>query len=58
VKELNNKYSKDITRAEAIKRIGKHGKYAAITAISTYLILDPKVSQAASPLPSDLGTGF
>ena len=45
-----------ITRKEAIKKIGNYGKYAALTAIGTYLILSPKKAQAQSPEAP--GTGF
>ncbi len=37
---------KKINRREAI---GKTGKYAALTAAATFLILNPKKSQADSP---------
>ena len=46
----------DISRKEAIKKIGNYGKYAALTALGTYLILDPQKAQASSP--TDPGTGF
>lgn len=53
-KDPNNK----ITRKEAIKRMGK---YAALTAAGTFLILSPKQAQAqSSPPPPDgdpFGTG-
>ena len=41
-----------ITRKDAIKKMGK---YAALSAISTFIILDPKKAQAtsASPNPGD-----
>ena len=45
-----------ITRTEAMKKIGNYGKYAALTAIGTYIILSPKKAQAQSP--SDPGDGF
>jgi hypothetical protein len=45
-KNSNNK----ITRNEALKRMGK---YAALTAIGTFLILNPKQAQALSPPPAD-----
>ena len=48
--------SKNITRKEAIKRIGNYGKYAALTALGTYMILSPKKAQAQSP--EDPGDGF
>ncbi len=46
----------EITRKEAIKKIGNYGKYAALTALGTYMILNPQKSQAQSP--EDPGTGF
>lgn len=36
----------NITRNEAIKRMGK---YAALTAVGTFLILNPQKAQASSP---------
>tara|TARA_R110002049_G_scaffold11147_2_gene53316 strand:- start:4472 stop:4642 length:171 start_codon:yes stop_codon:yes gene_type:complete len=47
----NNKAhnSEDITRNEALKKIGNYGKYAALTALGTYLILNPQKAQATSP---------
>ncbi|WP_170039477.1 hypothetical protein [Polaribacter gangjinensis] len=51
-----DKNSEEITRKEAIKKIGTYGKYAALTAIGTYLILSPKKAQAQSP--AEPGTGF
>ena len=52
----STKKTEDITRKEAIKKIGNYGKYAALTALGTYLILNPKKAQAASPEAP--GTGF
>ena len=46
----------NITRKEALKKIGDYGKYAALTAIGTYVLLQPKKAQAASP--ENPGTGF
>ena len=46
----------DISRKEALKKIGSYGKYAALTAIGTYTLLSPKKAQASSP--EDPGTGF
>ena len=48
--------SQEITRKEAIKKIGNYGKYAALTALGTYLILNPQKAQAASP--ENPGEGF
>lgn len=49
--------SQEINRKEAIKKIGNYGKYAALTALGTYMILNPQKAQAASA-PADPGTGF
>ena len=46
----------NITRKDAIKKMGNYGKYAALTALGTYLLLHPKTAQAASP--TDPGDGF
>lgn len=49
----NTKKTQDIapkiTRKQAIDKIGNYGKYAALTALGTYLILNPQKAQAASP---------
>ena len=52
----NKKSNSEITRKEAIKKIGNYGKYAALTALGTYLILSPQKAQAASP--ESPGAGF
>lgn len=44
------KKKKDINRKEALKKIGTFSKYAALTAIGTFLILNPKEAQARSPI--------
>ena len=36
----------DITRKEAVKKMGK---YAALTALGTFMILSPQKAQASSP---------
>jgi len=41
-----------ITRNEALKKMGK---YAALTAVGTFLILNPQKAQAASPPPDPGG---
>ena len=56
MKNQTNKEQKDITRKEAMKKHGNYGKYAALTALGTYLILNPKKAQAESPAKP--GTGF
>jgi len=54
-KQLENK-EQEITRKDALKKIGNYGKYAALTALGTYMILNPQKAQAQSP--EDPGTGF
>ncbi|WP_181858179.1 hypothetical protein [Polaribacter sp. WD7] len=44
-----------ITRKEALKKIGSYGKYTALTALGTYLILNPQKAQAQSPEAPGLG---
>ncbi|SDT97868.1 hypothetical protein SAMN04487762_1056 [Polaribacter sp. Hel1_33_78] len=46
----------EINRKEALKKIGNYGKYAALTALGTYMILNPQKAQATSP--TALGEGF
>ncbi|WP_170063308.1 hypothetical protein [Polaribacter porphyrae] len=53
---MKNKTQNNLTRKEAIKKLGNYGKYAALTALGTYLILNPKTAQAQSP--ESPGTGF
>ena len=54
MKNQNNKNEEqDISRKDAIKKMGK---YAALTALGTFIMLNPKKAQAQSPL--DPGTGF
>ena len=55
---MNNKEQNNdtISRKEAIKNIGNYGQYAALTALGTYLILNPQKAQAQSPEAP--GTGF
>ncbi len=57
-KQIRNTQDKaqEITRKEAIKKIGNYGKYAVLTALGTYIILNPQKAQAQSP--EDPGTGF
>ena len=53
----NTKNTQDnISRKEALSKIGNYGKYAALTALGTYMILNPQKAQAASADPP--GTGF
>lgn len=46
----------EITRKEAIQKLGNYGKYTALTAISMYVMLSPQKAQATSP--EDPGDGF
>jgi hypothetical protein len=53
----NKKQEKpEISRKEAISKIGNYGKYAALTALGMYMILSPQKAQASSP--EGPGTGF
>ncbi|WP_170063253.1 hypothetical protein [Polaribacter porphyrae] len=52
----NTSNRENINRKEAIKKIGNYSKYAALTALGTYMILNPQKTQAASP--ESPGTGF
>ena len=55
MKNKNNKNEEqDISREEAIKKMGK---YAALTALGTFMILNPKKAQADSA-PMNPGGGF
>lgn len=47
----------EISRKDALQKIGNYGKYAALTAIGTYLLLNPQKAQAFSPAPPG-GDGF
>ena len=47
------KHKNEISRKEALIKIGK---YAALTSIGTFTILNPKKAQAMSPEPP--GTGW
>ena len=57
-KQNNNSQDRveEISRKEALKKIGNYRKYSALTALGTYLILNPQKAQAASPEAP--GTGF
>ena len=54
-KQIENN-SQDISRKDALKKIGSYSKYAALTALGTYLILNPQKAQAQSPAAP--GGGF
>lgn len=49
-------FGEQITRKEALGKLGNYGKYAALTALGTYIMLSPKKAQASSP--TDPGDGF
>ncbi|MFY0629989.1 MAG: hypothetical protein JXR05_06375 [Flavobacteriaceae bacterium] len=51
------KKEKEISRKDALQKMGHYGKYAALTALSTYIFLNPKKAQASSP-PTNVGDGF
>ena len=46
IKQIKN--TQEISRKDAIKKIGKYGKYTALTALGTYMILNPQKAQATS----------
>jgi hypothetical protein len=50
--------SEEITRKEALKKLGKYGKYAALTALGTYVVLHPKKVQAFSGGPAIPGDAW
>ena len=54
-KQIENN-SQDISRKDALKKIGSYSKYAALTALGTYMILNPQKAQASSPATP--GAGF
>lgn len=51
---MEKKPKDNISRKEAIKKMGK---YAALTAVGSFIILNPKLSQAQSP-PDPGGNPF
>jgi len=48
--------AQEISRKAALNKIGKYGKYAALMALGTFIILNPQKAQATSP--GDPGSGF
>ena len=52
----STKNTVDISRKDALKKLGSYGKYAALTALGTYMILNPQKAQASSPAAP--GAGF
>lgn len=55
-KENKSTSENGISRKEAMKKMGNFGKYAALTSVGTYILLNPKLAQAQSP--EEPGTGF
>ena len=51
---VKHTHKEEISRKDALKKIGN---YAALTAVGTYMILNPKKAQAFSP-GADPGDGF
>ena len=56
MKNIIDNNNEKITRKDAIKKIGNYSKYAALTALGTYLVLSPQKAQASSP--ENPGNGF
>ena len=56
MKNIKHTNKEEISRKEALKKIGNYGKYTALTALGTYMLLNPKKAQAFSP--DDPGEGF
>jgi len=55
----NTQNNKEISRKDALKKIGKYSKYTSLTALGTYMILSPQKAQAASlAAPEAPGSGF
>ena len=52
IKDTEETAPSGITRKDAIKKMGK---YAALTALGTFMILNPKKAQASSASPSPDG---
>ena len=55
MKKSNNTNNNQITRKEALSKMGK---YAALTAIGTFIALNPRKSQAVSLPPPSSGKYF
>ena len=43
---MSKKSNKNITRKEALKKMGR---YAALTSLGTFMVLNPKEAKASSP---------
>ena len=55
---VKNNKQEEISRKDALKKIGNYGKYTTLTALGTYMMLSPKKAQAASIPDSDPGLDF
>lgn len=55
MKKTSNNNNETINRNQALKKIGNYSKYAALTALGTYLILNPQKAQASSAAPIEPG---
>ncbi|MFT6065172.1 MAG: hypothetical protein ACJAYY_001137 [Paraglaciecola sp.] len=55
MKPTTENIQEEITRKEAIKKIGNYGKFAAFTALGTYMILNPQKTEAASTEATGFG---
>ncbi len=59
MKDQESNLDNGISRKQAMDKMGKFGKYAALTALGTYILLSPKQAQAQSPEDPDIpGVGF
>ena len=58
MKNQDKHQNQEISRKEALQKIGNYGKYTALTALGTYLLLNPKKAQASSALTNNPGLGF
>lgn len=52
----NTQNNQEISRKDALKKMGNYSKYAALTTLGTYIILSPQKAQAQSPEAP--GSGF
>jgi len=50
MKPTKDTNKQEISRKEALQKIGNYGKYTALTALGTYMILNPKKAQANSEI--------
>ncbi len=55
MKKENNNIRNEITRKEALSKMGK---YAALTAVGTFIALNPRKSQALSLPPPTTNDGI